>query len=326
MGELDAESPLARSFLITSGTLLNKVAARKEKKKRQRRQPESVEKKSIFSSAGFFGGGWFEYLWVPNKGAYHGAFRVEENHNMRKTPLLFKAVFSRGAVWVVISVRIVCSRVDSGDLLWQEIVGLMSSLLTPQQSRFNPHLTVRGVIMDRCLAGYCVGRLVWSVQCVWDKVEVLRGHQWSLRMLLAEQRERSLWRWPSNKDSQRNISSNRTRSEVPIIPLIALWCFTPIVVERMCLVSGFIMNSTECILSYDGWALKEARKLLTIEDIVPENSISSHLIIGCIVQFFTIKVFIFKFLFKLPRVIVCCEDDFKLCLHYFSLCGGFLLM
>lgn len=57
MGELDAESPLARSFLITSGTLLNKVAARKEKKKRQRRQPESVEKKSIFSSAGFFGGG-----------------------------------------------------------------------------------------------------------------------------------------------------------------------------------------------------------------------------------------------------------------------------
>ena len=245
---------------------------------------------------------------------------------MRKTPLLFKAVFSHCAVWVVISARIVSSRVDSRDLLWQEIVGLMSSLLTPQQSRFNPHLTVRGVIMDRCLAGYCVGRLVWSVQCVWDKVEAHRGHQWSLRMLLAEQRERSLWRWPSNKDSQRNISSNRTRSEVPIIPLIALWCFTAIVVERMCLVSGFIMNSTECILLYDGWALKEARKLLTIEDIVPENFISSHLIIGCIVQFFTIKVFIFKFLFTLPRVIVCCEDDFKLWLQYFSLCWGFLLM
>lgn len=140
--------------------------------------------------------------------------------------------------------------------------------------------------MDRCLAGYCVGRLVWSVQCVRDKVEAHRGHQWSPRMLLAEQRERSLWRWPSNKDSQGNISSNRTRSEVPVIPLIALWCFTPIVVERMCLVSGFIMNSTECILLYVSYALKEACKLLTTELIVPENSISSRLITGCIVQFF----------------------------------------
>lgn len=123
-----------------------------------------------------------------------------------------------------------------------------------KQPRFNPHITMQGrgsVIVDRCLASYCVSRLVWSVQAVWDKVEAQKGigEAWGCRW-------QNRGRVHCGNDPQtRTVRGTLVLTEhvqVPAIPLIALWCFHCgfFCLKRALalLVTGSIINLSEIII------------------------------------------------------------------------------
>ena len=142
VGELDAESPLACSFLITSGgSFEQSCSSERKKKKKDKEDNQKVSRRNPFlAPLDFFGRGWFEYLWVPNKGAYRAPSEWRRTTVWEKPLCFLKRSFHAGRFE---QLSLLVSWVHGwivATFLWQEFVGLMSGLLTPNNSHGLTHI------------------------------------------------------------------------------------------------------------------------------------------------------------------------------------------
>lgn len=159
-------------------------------------QTEIVDKKSIFSYAEFFW--WLEYFWMPNKGAYPAASEKEEGNRNIRNPLCF---WSRafGLPQRCCS-GFLCSHHEFTGWGWWPFhdmnwLGFFLGLLASKQQGLTYIWRSRGLSWAAC-----------------DQGEAQKYT--SEDAAAAERWERPPWQWPSNHDSQRNIGTNRTFSEV----------------------------------------------------------------------------------------------------------------
>ena len=114
---------------------------KKKKKKKDKEDNQKVSRRNPFlAPLDFFGRGWFEYLWVPNKGAYRAPSEWRRTTVWEKPLCFLKRSFHAGRFE---QLSLLVSWVHGwivATFLWQEFVGLMSGLLTPNNSHGLTHI------------------------------------------------------------------------------------------------------------------------------------------------------------------------------------------
>lgn len=165
VGQLNAKSLLACVFLITSRTLLNKVAAQEKKEEADGQKVLIRNPFLAMLEFGFFW--WFEYLWVPNKGAYPvPSEKPKGNHNLRNPQCFISRAFAGGRSFHSGAVAVIFA--EAGDLFMTWICRfLCGSLLASKQHDLTYIWRSRGLSW----AAWTVCGEISLICAVCDKVE-----------------------------------------------------------------------------------------------------------------------------------------------------------